>query len=94
MAAKTDAERMAIRQRHVNLLEEIENREKAELDVGRGTVADVAEAHQRRLEAQYELKASEKEAGEKAAILQRLGELERKVEQLQRERTRRPPAIR
>ena len=51
LVAKTEAQRRSVRQRYVDLLNEIENREKGELDVGRGTVADVAEAHQRRLEA-------------------------------------------
>jgi hypothetical protein len=90
IAARSDADRIAIRRRHVSLLGEIEVREKADLEVGRGTVADVSEARQRRLEAEYEMKNSEKEAAEKSAILRRLGELERKVEALQRERTERP----
>jgi hypothetical protein len=90
IAARTDSERMAIRQRHVNLLEEILNRENAELQVGRGTMADVSEARQRHLEAKYEMKNSEKEAAEKSAILRRLSEIERKLEQLQRDRTGKP----
>jgi RNA polymerase sigma factor (sigma-70 family) len=84
--AKIDADRLAVRQRHVDLLKEIENREKAELAVGRGTVADVAEAHERRLEAELDLKLSQRETSELAALLRRLNELERKVEQLQKER--------
>jgi RNA polymerase sigma factor (sigma-70 family) len=83
LAAKTDARRQAIRQRHVNLLKEIENREEAEVQVGRGTAGDVAEARQRRLEAELQIKLSEKEVAEKAAILRRLSELERKVDELQ-----------
>ena len=86
VAAKTDAERKDIRQRHVNILKEVENREQAELQVGRGTAADVSEAHQRRLEAEYAMKTSEKEAAEKSAILRRLSELERKVDQLEKAR--------
>jgi RNA polymerase sigma factor (sigma-70 family) len=82
MAAKTDAERLTIGQRFVDLLKEIEVREQAELQVGRGTVADLAEALERRLEAEYELKARRKEAGEAAAILRRLSDLERKVDHL------------
>ena len=58
LAAGDDAERMAIRERHVDLLKEIENREKAELQVGRGTVADVAEAAQRRQQAEFDLRTA------------------------------------
>ena len=86
LAAKTEDQRRSVRQRHLDLLKEIENREEAEVQVGRGTVADVAEARQRRLEAEFELKISEKEASETASLLRRLSELERKVDQLQRER--------
>jgi RNA polymerase sigma factor (sigma-70 family) len=80
MAARTDAERTEIRGRHVNFLEEIEKREKSEFDVGRGTIADASEARLRRLEAEYESKITEKEVAEKASLLRRLGELERKVD--------------
>jgi hypothetical protein len=86
VVAKTDAERMEVRKRHVSILAEIENREIAEVAVGRGTASDVTEARQRHLEAEYELKNIDKEAAEKSAILRRLGELERKVDQLLRER--------
>ena len=37
LAARSDGERMAIRRRHRGSLEEIESREKAELEIGRGT---------------------------------------------------------
>ncbi len=83
LAAKTDDRRLAIRQRHVSLLKEIENREEAEIQVGRGTASDLAEARQRRLEAQIQIKISEKEAAEKASIVRRLSELERKVDEIQ-----------
>ena len=43
---KTDDDRFAVRQRHVDRIREIEHREKAELAVGRGTVADVAEIYE------------------------------------------------
>ncbi len=86
IAARSDADRMAIRGRHVSLLAEIEKREKAEQELGRGTEADVSEARQRHLEAEYEMKYSEKEANEKAAILRRLSELERKVQEIPWER--------
>ncbi len=82
LVAKTEAERILVRQRFLGLLMEIENREQAEITVGRGTQADVAEATERRLEAEYDLKVSQKEAAESAAILRRLSELERKMDQL------------
>jgi hypothetical protein len=90
IAAKTESERMQIRQRHVRLLGEIENREVADLQVGRGTVSDVSEARQRHLEAEYEMKQIVREVAEKSAIIRRLSELERKVELLGRERTEKP----
>jgi hypothetical protein len=84
--AKTDPDRLAVRQRHLDRITSIEQREDAELKVGRGTVADVAEAHERRLEAELDLRISQRDTGEMAAILRRLNDLERKVEQLQKER--------
>jgi hypothetical protein len=86
LAAKTEAERRSIRRRRVDLAKEIENREQAELQVGRGTESDLAEAHQARVQAEFDMKAGEKEDAEKAALLHRIAELERKVEQLQKER--------
>jgi RNA polymerase sigma factor (sigma-70 family) len=86
LAAKTPDERQKIRQRHVDLLKEIVNREEAELTVGRGTAADVAEARQALSEAEYMYKVTEKEEAEQAALRRRMDELERRVEQLQRER--------
>jgi RNA polymerase sigma factor (sigma-70 family) len=90
MAAKTDAERAEIRKRHVNILEGIAKREDAELQIGRGTMADLSEARQRHLEADYEMKLMDKEAAEKAAILRRLSELERVVATLQKGQTAKP----
>ncbi len=89
-AAKTDADRAEIRKRHVSILEEIAKREDAEIQVGRGTIADLSEARQRHLEAEYEMKIMDKEAAEKAALLGRLSELERKVAELQQGRTEKP----
>ena len=90
LAAKTDTERAEIRKRHVNILEQIANREDAEIQVGRGTIADLSEARQRHLEAEYETKIVDKEAAEKAAILRRLSELERIVDAIQKGRTEKP----
>jgi hypothetical protein len=64
------------------LLKEIENREQAELVVGRGTASDVAEVVQKRIQAETELKTEQ----DLPSILRRLSELERKVEELQRNR--------
>jgi hypothetical protein len=86
LAAKTEGERRAIRLRRANLARDIERREEAELRGGRGTEADTAEARQARIQAQYALKAGEKEDAEKASLLHRISELERKVEQLQKDR--------
>ncbi len=79
IAAKNGAERAEVRKWHLGLLAEIENREDAEIQVGRGTIADLGEARERHLEAEYEIKIIEREAAEKSAILGRLSELERKV---------------
>ena len=48
--------------------------------------ADLAEASHRHLEAELDLMLSQREAAEMAALLRRLNDLERKVEQLQKER--------
>jgi RNA polymerase sigma factor (sigma-70 family) len=84
LAANTDAERNAAKKRFLDLLKEIENREQAELVVGRGTKADVAEIVARRIQTEVALKRSEQESIEIDRILRRLRALERKVEQLQR----------
>jgi hypothetical protein len=85
--AKTDADRLAVRNRHVDRTKEIEIREKAERKAGRGTDADVSEARERRLEAELGVMLSQRQGGEMAALVRRVNELERKVEQLQLERT-------
>lgn len=84
--AKNDAERIAIRQRHFDQLQVVENREKADLEDGRGTVADLAEATFHRLEAELDLKTSQTKSSDIDLLLRRLSELERKVDQLQKER--------
>ena len=66
-AAKTKAERLAALERHVNRLKEVENRERAELIVGKGTEGDVAEAVESRVEAEIRLK-DETTAGPRAEI--------------------------
>lgn len=86
LAATTDAERSAVLQRKIDRLKEIEEREKGELAVGRGTEADVAESGQARLRAEFDLKVRQKEQAEQTALLHRIAELERKVAELQNER--------
>jgi hypothetical protein len=83
-AARTDAERLAAMQRYVNRLVEIERREKAELEIGRGTIADVAEASYRLAEAQLDMELARTGAAGTTSILRRLGELEQKVLQLEK----------
>jgi uncharacterized protein YnzC (UPF0291/DUF896 family) len=86
--AKTPFERMAIKRRQFDRLKRIEEREEAEVKDGRGTKADLAEATSRRLEAEMDLHDTITFGSppEIAPILRRLGELERKVAQLQTER--------
>ena len=83
--ARTDADRLEARQRHVDRIKKIESRERAELEIGRGTIADLSEVHERRLEAELDLKLDQHQASEMAALLRRLNDLERKVGQLQKE---------
>lgn len=92
LAASTDAQRAAIYLRRIDLLKQVENREKAELEVGRGTQADVAESRQARLRAEFDWKTRRRDQAEKATLLRRIDELERKVEELRETRVgkRRP----
>lgn len=81
--AQTREDRLAVMQRHVDSLKEIERRERAELDIGRRSIADVAEAHYRRVQAEVDLKLNQRIRSDVDSILQRLDELERKVNDLQ-----------
>jgi RNA polymerase sigma factor (sigma-70 family) len=83
-AARTDSERLAAMQRYVNRLVDIERREKSELDEGRATVADLAEATYRRTEAQLDFELARTGTAGAASILARLSDLERKVDRLQK----------
>jgi RNA polymerase sigma factor (sigma-70 family) len=82
MAAQTAAERTTIKQSHIERLMKIEKRETVDLDAGRGTIADLSEIAQRRVQAEAALKSEQ----DLPSILRRLGELERQVKQLQKER--------
>jgi RNA polymerase sigma factor (sigma-70 family) len=86
LAAKTDAERRAIRQRQVDLAKQIEDFAQQVKQFGRGTAADLAESRQRRIQAEYDMITGEKDDAEKAALLRRIAELERRVDQLEKER--------
>jgi hypothetical protein len=84
LAAKSEVERRAIRRCHVQLAKEVEAHAKAERDAGRGTVSDLAEAHQGRVQAEFDMKAGEHEDAEKTSLLRRVAELERRVKQLEK----------
>ncbi len=60
MAAGDESERIAIRQEHLHWLKEVEKRELAEVQVGRGTAGDAAEASQRRQLAELDLRRPER----------------------------------
>jgi RNA polymerase sigma factor (sigma-70 family) len=90
LAAKDDTERSAVKSRYVELLREIEKRENAEVVVGRGTEGDVAEATQRRVRAELEFKTGR----DLDSLWRRLSDLERKVEQLQKEQAKTPQPLR
>jgi hypothetical protein len=89
--AKTPHERVAIKKRHFDRLKKIEAQEEVEVKDGRGTIADLAEARMRCVEAGMDLHDAIKfkSAPDVSPILRRLGELEQKVEQLQKEQDRR-----
>ena len=72
------------------------NRERADSEVGKGTVADVSEINQNRLEAEVMLmKAKEaKPSPDVAALERRLSEVERKLDQiLKAQQEKRPSAM-
>jgi RNA polymerase sigma factor (sigma-70 family) len=81
-AAQTEDERTVIKERYLSILKEIEHREQAELQVGRGTQSDLSEAIQRRIQAETERKTHQ----DMPSIISRLEDLERQVEQLKKER--------
>jgi RNA polymerase sigma factor (sigma-70 family) len=69
--AGTALERAAIRKQHFDRLKAIEARESGELQVGRGTAADLKEATVRRMVAELELTTGAKEDAEKASLVRR-----------------------
>ncbi len=94
MVARKDSEVLSAMQRHVDRLKEMENREKAELVVGKGTEADVTEITQNRLEAEVMLKQAResKPAPDLAALERRLSELERKLDRVLKYQAEKKPA--
>ncbi len=85
--AKTEAERIAIMERYVDRAKEIEAIANARKQADRGTVADCLQAQYPRVEAEIDLMLARSGAHQSAALLHRVEELERKVEQLQKERS-------
>jgi RNA polymerase sigma factor (sigma-70 family) len=81
--APDEESRRAIRQRQLDRLKEIERREKDELEIGKGTVADITEAHYRRVLAEVNLKSRLEDEANIKTILRRLDDLERKVKDIQ-----------
>jgi hypothetical protein len=82
--AKTDADRHAALQRHVDRLKEVEKRERTEMAIGKGTIADVLEAVQNRVEAEIQLKpeATANPSAQIEVLSRRLADVERKLDQL------------
>jgi len=89
--ARTPYERVAIKKRHFDRLKKIEELEEAEVKAGRGTKASLAEATMRCVEAGMDLHEAikSKNTADLSTIVRRLGELERKVAQQQKEQDRR-----
>jgi RNA polymerase sigma factor (sigma-70 family) len=83
MVSRTKEEVLAAIQRHIDRLQEIKAREEAEIKVGRGTAADLAEANQSLLQAEVLLKKTkmpDKTNPDLTALERRLSEVERKLE--------------
>jgi hypothetical protein len=82
--AKSPQARNAIRRHYLTRLKEIEAREKGDVEAGKATDADLDEIRLRRLQVEIELKRASKEEDGLPAILKRLSDLERKVEQFEK----------
>ena len=86
--SKSNYERIAVKKRHLDRLKEIEEREKTELKDGRGTtVRHVRSNHATHRGGAGAAGGRQQQGhdGSLTPILRRLGELERKVEQLQKD---------
>ena len=83
LLAETPDERAAVVQVYLELCKEIEKREQSELEVGRGTHADVSEASLARVEAELmaaKVRDEQAESARIADVERRLGDLERKFD--------------
>jgi RNA polymerase sigma factor (sigma-70 family) len=83
-AARNAKQRQIVKQRVLKRLEGIESLGKKAVDHGLAPTADLAEIRLRRMQAEIDLKAPDNEQIDSSAILKRLKELERKVEQLEK----------
>ncbi len=88
MATDDEAQRLAALGRLLDLAEELESRELAEMTVGRGTDADVAEASILRIEAEIRLRSAgaARETKNSGTLERRLAEVERKLDLLLKQR--------
>ena len=86
--ARSEEARNAIRRHYLTRLKDIETREKADVDGGRATAADLDEIRLRRMQVEIELKSPKRDDNELPAILKRLSDLERRVEQLEKGKPR------
>ncbi len=90
LAARTEAERSAAFQGLIEVLRQAEQIAKARHDSGRGTTAGVAASRAARLRVEYDWTVGQKEQTEKANLLRRIAELERKVGELEKARAGNP----
>jgi hypothetical protein len=88
LATEDKAQRLALLERTVDWLTEVEARRWSELDVGRGTMADVAAANRDMVEAEIRLREekSPRKTADVGALERRLSEVERKLDQLLNDR--------
>lgn len=93
MVARTDKERLAAMERHVSRLKEIEDRVRKDFEVGRGTIADVSEITENRLEAEVMLRNARhaRLPSDTSTLEHRLSEVERKLDQLLKQQGKTSP---
>jgi RNA polymerase sigma factor (sigma-70 family) len=91
LVATTDEERVSAMERHVDRLKLLEASERKRLEEGTATTADVSEAVQDRLEAEFLLRETKraKPVSDVAGLNRRLSELEAKLDALARQLDRR-----
>jgi RNA polymerase sigma factor (sigma-70 family) len=83
-AAKNSEERIAAKQRHLSRLKNVEARAETAVKAGQGSAADLQGIKIRRMEVELDLSTGEKNDANLRVILQRIQELEKKVEQLEK----------